>query len=189
MKAYWGSGGIVPRILDLGSRWRWVISFTPRPLYPQGKSPGTHWIGGWVAPRAVLGAVVKRKIPSPRRESNPRTPINTCYGDGTTVPRILNLCTRCSWVVTFTLRPLYFRDKNRRCILGRMLGGPQSRSGRDGQEEKSSHCFCRELNPDRPARCLVRIILESIIYKLCERMWTGFIWLSTETSDGLFSTS
>jgi len=23
----------------LGTRWRWVVSFTPRPLYPQGKSP------------------------------------------------------------------------------------------------------------------------------------------------------
>jgi hypothetical protein len=39
MKTYWGIGGIVPRILDLGTRWRWVVSFTPRPLYPQGKSP------------------------------------------------------------------------------------------------------------------------------------------------------
>jgi hypothetical protein len=28
-----------------------------------------------VGPRAVLDAVVKRKIHSPRRESNPRTPI------------------------------------------------------------------------------------------------------------------
>jgi hypothetical protein len=28
-----------------------------------------------VGPTAVLEAVVKRKIPSPRRESNPRTPI------------------------------------------------------------------------------------------------------------------
>jgi lipopolysaccharide/colanic/teichoic acid biosynthesis glycosyltransferase len=28
-----------------------------------------------VGPRAVLDAMVKRKIPSPRRESNPRTPI------------------------------------------------------------------------------------------------------------------
>jgi hypothetical protein len=35
----------------------------------------THWIGGWVGPRAILDAAVKRKIPSPRRESNPRTPI------------------------------------------------------------------------------------------------------------------
>jgi len=28
-----------------------------------------------VSPRAILNAVVKRKIPSPRRESNPRTQI------------------------------------------------------------------------------------------------------------------
>jgi hypothetical protein len=39
MKTYWRSGCIAPRILDIGSRWRWVVSFTPRPLYPQGKSP------------------------------------------------------------------------------------------------------------------------------------------------------
>jgi len=34
-----GSGGITPSIIDLGSRWRWVVSFTRLPLYPQGKSP------------------------------------------------------------------------------------------------------------------------------------------------------
>jgi hypothetical protein len=39
MKTRRGSGGIAPRILDLGIRWRWVVSFTPRPLYSQGKSP------------------------------------------------------------------------------------------------------------------------------------------------------
>jgi hypothetical protein len=39
MKAYSGSGGIAPCILDLGTRRKWVVSFTPRPLYPQGKSP------------------------------------------------------------------------------------------------------------------------------------------------------
>jgi hypothetical protein len=48
-----------------------MVSFTPRPLYPQGKSPWYPLIGGRVGPRAVLDAVVKRKIPSPRRESNP----------------------------------------------------------------------------------------------------------------------
>jgi hypothetical protein len=52
-----------------------VVSFTTRPLYPQGKFPGTHWTEGWVGPRAILDAVVKRKIPSPRRETNLRTPI------------------------------------------------------------------------------------------------------------------
>jgi hypothetical protein len=42
---------------------------------PTERAPGTHWTGGWVVPRAVLDAVMKRKIPSPHRESNPRTPI------------------------------------------------------------------------------------------------------------------
>jgi hypothetical protein len=52
-----------------------MVSFTSRLLYPQGKSYRYHWIGGWVGPRAVLDAVVKRKIPSPRQESNSRNPI------------------------------------------------------------------------------------------------------------------
>jgi hypothetical protein len=47
----------------------------PAALPPRERAPGTHWIGGWVGPRAVLDAVVKRKIPSPGRESKPRTPI------------------------------------------------------------------------------------------------------------------
>jgi len=27
----WGSGGITPKILIFGARWRWVVSFTSRP--------------------------------------------------------------------------------------------------------------------------------------------------------------
>jgi hypothetical protein len=49
------------------------------------RAPGTHWIGGWVDLRAVLDAVVKRKIPSPHRKSNPRTliiqPVTQRYTD------------------------------------------------------------------------------------------------------------
>jgi len=37
MKSYWGSGGMAPHVLDLGSTWRWVVSITPQPLYPQGR--------------------------------------------------------------------------------------------------------------------------------------------------------
>jgi len=55
MMAYWGSGVIVPRILDLGTKCRWVVSFMPRE-----RTRGTHWIGGWVGPRAGLDAVMKR---------------------------------------------------------------------------------------------------------------------------------
>jgi hypothetical protein len=38
------------------------------------RTPGTHWIRGWVDPRAGLDAVAKRKTPSPRRKSNPDHP-------------------------------------------------------------------------------------------------------------------
>jgi hypothetical protein len=58
MKTDGESEGIAPRILDLSTRLRRVVSFTTRPLYPQGKSPGTRWIGGWVGPRAVLNTKV-----------------------------------------------------------------------------------------------------------------------------------
>jgi hypothetical protein len=46
-----------------------------RPLYSQGKSPRYLLDRRQGGPKAVLDAVVKRKILSPYRESNPRTPI------------------------------------------------------------------------------------------------------------------
>jgi hypothetical protein len=55
-------------LFDLGTKWRWAVSFTPGRFTPRERAPGTYWIGGWVD-------AVKTKIPSPRRESNPRTPI------------------------------------------------------------------------------------------------------------------
>jgi len=39
MKAYWRSGCKDPRILNHSTRWRWVVSFMPWPLYTGGKSP------------------------------------------------------------------------------------------------------------------------------------------------------
>jgi hypothetical protein len=38
MKTY-GEYRYSTKILDLGTRWKWVVSFTPRPLHPWGKSP------------------------------------------------------------------------------------------------------------------------------------------------------
>jgi hypothetical protein len=39
MKAYLGVDVQFHSFFDLGTGWRWVVSFTPRPLCPQGKSP------------------------------------------------------------------------------------------------------------------------------------------------------
>jgi len=36
----WRSDGIAPSILNLGTRWGWMVSFMPLPLYPWGKN--TH---------------------------------------------------------------------------------------------------------------------------------------------------
>jgi hypothetical protein len=41
MKAYMMSGGIAPLIFKPGSRWRWIVSLTLRPLYPS-VLPGTY---------------------------------------------------------------------------------------------------------------------------------------------------
>jgi hypothetical protein len=36
----------------------WLASHLSR-FTPKERAPGTHWIGGWMGPRAVLDAVVK----------------------------------------------------------------------------------------------------------------------------------
>jgi len=38
--------GMAPRILKLCATWRWVVSFTPRPLYLQRNSHWYPWIRG-----------------------------------------------------------------------------------------------------------------------------------------------
>jgi hypothetical protein len=65
-KAQGGGGrGIAPLFLDLGARRVWVVSITPRPLYPR-KIPGTHSTEGWVGPRAGLDVCEKSH---PHRDS------------------------------------------------------------------------------------------------------------------------
>jgi len=63
MKAYWGSEGTAPRILDLsaldGGEWS---ASRPDRFTARERAPGTHCIRGWVGPRAVLEAVVRRGV-------------------------------------------------------------------------------------------------------------------------------
>jgi len=42
-------GGIAPRILNFDIRWRWMVRFTTRSLYPRGKNsrfPMDRKLGG-----------------------------------------------------------------------------------------------------------------------------------------------
>jgi hypothetical protein len=36
----------------------------PEHFTPKERAPSTHWIGGWVGPRAGMDIVVNRKIPA-----------------------------------------------------------------------------------------------------------------------------
>jgi hypothetical protein len=71
MKVYWewsySSTYSLTSALDGGE---WSASRTGRST-PRESAPVTHWIRGWVGPRAVLDAVVKRKIHNSCRDSNP----------------------------------------------------------------------------------------------------------------------
>jgi len=51
-------------------------------------------------------------------------------------PRILKLSTCWRCVVSFRPRPNYLHGRTLRFPLDRRLGGPQSRSGRGGEEQK-----------------------------------------------------
>jgi hypothetical protein len=67
----WGSGCIDPHFLDLGTSWRWVVSFTPLPPYPKGKSPRyplERRLGG---PQSWSGWRGKEKILDPTRNWTP----------------------------------------------------------------------------------------------------------------------
>jgi hypothetical protein len=77
---------------------------------------------------------------------------------------ILDLGTRWRWVVSFTLRPPYLWGKGPQYPLDRSLGGPQRRSGRNGEEKMLT---CRESNPSRAAHRYTHWA-----------MWLNFLFLS-----------
>jgi hypothetical protein len=62
MKAYGGVDVYIHTFLTsalAGGEWSASL---PGRFTPGGRAPGTHWIGGWVDPRAGLDDVKKRKF-------------------------------------------------------------------------------------------------------------------------------
>jgi hypothetical protein len=76
--------------------------------------------------------------------------MNTC-GEWMNSSTILDLSTRWRWVVSFTLRQLYLREKISRYPLDRRLG-EGGRAGLDAVWKRNFSCLCRQSNPDRPTR-------------------------------------
>jgi hypothetical protein len=61
----------------------WSVS-RPGRFTPGEREPGTHWIGGWVGPRAGLEDVEKTKfliLPGLELRSSVVQPVASCYTD------------------------------------------------------------------------------------------------------------
>jgi hypothetical protein len=81
---------------DLDTSWRWVVSFTPLPLYTPERVPGTHFIGGGVDPRAGLDDMEKWKflalpgleLPPPGRPARSQSLYRLSY-PGSFLPKLI----------------------------------------------------------------------------------------------------
>jgi hypothetical protein len=70
MKAYWGMELQLHAFFGFVTRWRYIVTFTPQPLYPHGKSPSyplDRRLGGPQS-RSRCGGEEKISQPSPEIE-------------------------------------------------------------------------------------------------------------------------
>jgi len=65
MKAYWDSRSTAPLMFNLGTTWRWAVSFTLQRLCPAERAFGARWIWSWVSPGAGI-AVLENRSRGPR---------------------------------------------------------------------------------------------------------------------------
>jgi hypothetical protein len=81
------------------------------------------------------------------------------------VPLIHNIRGRWKWVISFTLRPLYFWTNRPRHTFAKRLGKPQSRSGRGGKE-KYPNGESNSIRPTRSKSLYFRVTYNKIIHIL-----------------------
>jgi hypothetical protein len=67
------SRDITPLILNLGTRWRWMVNVRVRLVDQWRKKPGTHWMWGWISPRNGLDGFLRGENFFPQPEFEPRT--------------------------------------------------------------------------------------------------------------------
>lgn len=89
------SGGMAPLILDLGSVWTCVVSFTERPVYSQKEPPVTDLVGGWVGCRTNPDGIWTLPVIKPRILACPATNVLTsvwctCWARSETTADVLN---------------------------------------------------------------------------------------------------
>jgi hypothetical protein len=93
MKTYWGNRCIAPRIFSLGSRWRWLVSFTSWPLYSRSRNTRDSLDGRLGGPqtRSGCGGKEKKFQYCPCRVWNTGRPAHSMVPVLTELPRHVNL--------------------------------------------------------------------------------------------------
>jgi hypothetical protein len=74
MKVHWGVEVYLHSFVDLGTRWKWVVSFTARPLYLQGKSPQYPLDRSLDGPQSRSGRGGEKKNSQPPQRIEPYNP-------------------------------------------------------------------------------------------------------------------
>jgi hypothetical protein len=62
MKAYRGSRSIALLILNLSTRWKWMVNFTHQLLYSWEGTPNIHWLEDWMSPIAAVDIMEKKNL-------------------------------------------------------------------------------------------------------------------------------
>jgi hypothetical protein len=74
-----GRRGITPRILNLDTKRKRVVSYAPHPLYRLEMNPGAYWIWGWVSFTVSFWTILEKREVS--ASAGIRTPCRTAYGE------------------------------------------------------------------------------------------------------------
>jgi hypothetical protein len=69
-----GSGGIAPWVVSFGILCRWMVIFTPWPLYPQGRVIKYPLVWRVVGRRNWPGIYERKNVSCPSQSSNPVSP-------------------------------------------------------------------------------------------------------------------
>jgi hypothetical protein len=73
MKTYWVVQVYFHAFFYHGIRWKWVVRFTFRMLYPRERAPSTHSIGDWGGPQSRSGHRVEEENSRSQPGSEPRS--------------------------------------------------------------------------------------------------------------------
>jgi hypothetical protein len=92
---------------------------------------------------------------------------------------ILDLGTRCRWVVSFTNRPIHPRGNSPQYPLDRGLGGPHSQSGRCGVDKDLLPLPGIELRPSSSQICKISWAVNISGFGSRSHVWLTLFWIKS----------